>query len=265
MTGRWKVVCWIVSICCGACCAQAADGDQLDLPVACLIAGAVNDKAELSRARERLDAVCQSIATPSLAELPAQDRASVLLRRMHARMLTGRYDRGASDWRIALDRGDYNCLSAVVIFHELCRQADVPLTLWAEPGHVHCRLGNTRIEPTVRKWPGSSDSASAVARQLTAQQLVGRFYYNRGIELLESRDFAGGVAALQMACQLDPLDADARANLLAGLNNWAIALTELEQHAAARSLIARGLAIDPAFAPLVTNERYLHRRAITSP
>jgi tetratricopeptide (TPR) repeat protein len=221
------------------------------------MASGVADQAELSRARQRLDAACQPIAAALQAELPHEVRAGILLAQMHARVLTGQYDKSATDWRTALDRGNYNCLSALAIYHELCRQADVPLTLWAEPGHVHCRLGELRIEPTSRQWPAPADSGSAAARQITPEQLVGRFHYNRGIELLANRDFAGGVAALHSACRLDPLDTDARANLLAGLNNWALALSADEQHAAARSLIFRGLAIDPDYAPLVANEHYL--------
>ena len=247
----------MVSICCGLCCAQAANGDSLDLPTACLIASGVDRNAELIAARNRLDGVCKSIAPPSLSALPLSDRARVVFLRLHARVLTGRYDRRATDWRIALDQRDYNCLSALVLYHEMCRRADVPLELWAEPGHVHGRLGGLRIEPTSDKWPLQPSSVAASEQRITAQQLVGRCHYNRGIELLESRQFAGGVAALQMASQLDPLDADARENLLAGLNNWALELTQDEQHAAARSLIARGLAIDPAFPPLVANQRYL--------
>jgi hypothetical protein len=258
MKSRWELACWMVSICCGGCCAQAADGDSLDLPTACLIASGVDRNAELMAARNRLDGVCKSIAAPSLFALPLSDRARVLLQRLHARVLTGRYDRRATDWRIALDQGNYNCLSALILYHEVCRRADVPLELGAEPGHVHGRLGGLRIEPTSDKWPLQPSSVAASERQITAEQLVGRCHYNRGIELLENRQFAGGIAALQVASRLDPLDADARANLLAGLNNWAIALTENEHHAAARSLIARGLAIDPAFPPLLANERYLH-------
>jgi hypothetical protein len=255
---RWKLACWVVLICCGACCAQAADSDPFDLPTACLIASGVNHNTELTASHNRLDEMGKSIAAPSLSALPLPDRARVLFQRLHARVLTGRYDSRATDWRIALDRGDYNCLSALVLYYEVCRRADVPLELWAEPGHVHGRLGGLRIEPTSDKWPSLRSGVAATERQITAQQLVGRCHYNRGIELLENRQFAGGIAALQVASRLDPLDADARANLLAGLNNWAIALTENEHHAAARSLIARGLAIDPAFPPLLANERYLH-------
>jgi hypothetical protein len=77
--------------------------------------------------------------------------------------------------------------------------------------------------------------------------------------LLQRRQFEPGVAALRLACQLDPEDADAQANLLAGLNNWAVALAD-DQPAAAAALIARGLAIDPDYAPLVANRRYVAER-----
>jgi hypothetical protein len=255
MIRRLTVLC---VLCASANHGLAADRDEpLDLPAACLVAGGITDPVELARSRQRLDAACQSIADPALPRLPVEDRARVLLARLHARVLTGRYDRQATDWRVTLDRGDFNCLSAAVLYHELCRQTGVPLELWAEPGHVHCRLGSLRIEPTSRDWPARRDTGSPAARQLTPSQFVGRYWYNRGIDHVEIREFAAGVAALQTACRLDPEDADARANLLAGLNNWALALSTQNQNAAAQALIARGLAIDPENPPLVANERYL--------
>lgn len=52
------------------------------------------------------------------------------------------------------------------------------------------------------------EAAAALAPIETA-----RAQYNRGIALVRGRDYAGGKAAFEAALQLDPSDADARANL----------------------------------------------------
>jgi hypothetical protein len=243
--------------------ADARDGalGRFDLPTACLIASGVSDRAELSHQRMLLADAAARIQPLNLTPLPPEERARAILHRLHAEMLTGRYDKQATDLRRTLAGGDFNCLSALVLYLELCRQAGLPLEIWSQPGHVFCMpQGRTlRIEPASRQWPAplSARSSSAQPRRITPLELVGKFYYNRGVQLLEQRQFEQGVALISMAGRLDPHDADAQANLLAGLNNWALALCQQEQHAAAAALIARGLALDPQFPPLLANERYV--------
>ena len=249
--------------------ADARDGvfDQFDLPAASLIASGVTDERELDQWRTRIDQRLASSAPASSFASPAQS-AEFALRRLHAELLTGRYDKHASDLRQTLSRGDFNCLSALVLYVELCRCWGLEMEIWSRPGHVYCRLpGSSRtIEPvSPRGMESLGDFALAgPARRITPAQLVGKFSYNRGVELLEKGQFEAGIEAMRLACRLDPDDADARTNLLAGLNNWALALAEQEQPSAAAALISRGLAIDPTFAPLVANEQYV-RGLISGP
>ena len=246
--------------------ADCRDGelDEFDLPSACLIAGGVTDSRELDAFRIRVAAAIDRASWP-FPEVPsAEQRAAAAMNHLHDRVLKGNYDKQATDLRRTLTDGDFNCLSALVLYLELGQRAGVPLEIWSQSGHVYCVLAgrNLRIEPASGQWQATSQTPqrSAPARRITPVELVGKFYYNRGLELLEAQSFAAGIEALRIACQLDPHDADARTNLLAGLNNWALALVAQDQPAAAASLIARGLAIDPAFAPLVTNERFLRER-----
>ena len=191
----------------------------------------------------------------------------MLLAALHRQVLVGGYDKEASDLRRTLASGDFNCLSALVLYVELCRRAGIDLEIWSLPGHVFCRLAGppeVRIEPTHRA--GSSRAAQVASdarpRRITQAELLGRFYYNRGVEQLASQQFAGGVELLRIACQLDPADRDARSNLLAGLNNWALALCHADEPAAAARLIEIGLSLDPHFPPLKANAEYVRRRAI---
>jgi hypothetical protein len=243
--------------------------DQHDLLSACLVAGGVTGADELRVRRARVAAALDAANLRLSAAADVQDRAAALHGELHRTILTGRYDKHASDVVHTVASGDYNCLTATTLYAELCRRAGVPLEIWAQPGHVSCLVGTPplRVEAAVRQFPCASHvAAGSLARRITPIQLAGRFAYNRGIELLERREFEPGIAAIRLACQLDPHDADARANLLAGLNNWALALAEQDQPAAAAALIARGLAIDPHFAPLVANQRYVAERAqVSSP
>jgi tetratricopeptide (TPR) repeat protein len=244
--------------------ADAADGvlDRFDLPSACLIASGVGGQRELAELQSRLAVALGSIELAA-SDAPAGEQARAILRQLHERILTGKYDDQATDLRRALIGGDYNCLSALVLYVELCRRADVPLVIRSQPGHVYCELSREqRIEPASRTWLDAQTSAleAAASRAITPVQLVGKVYYNRGITQLERCEFAAGIESLEHACRLDRLDADARTNRLAGLNNWALALVEEGNTSAAAALIARGLTIDPHFAPLVANERLLRAR-----
>jgi hypothetical protein len=246
--------------------ADSRDGvlDEFDLPSACLIAGGVADLRELEALRQQIAARLDTISRSILQRGSVEHRTATVLSQLHAEMLTGTYDKQATDLRRTLADGDFNCLSALVLYLELGQRVGVPLEIWSQPGHVYCVLAgqDLRIEPASGQWQATSPfpQRGTLARRITSVELVGKFYYNRGVELLEAKSFEAGIEALRIACQLDPLDVDSRTNLLAGLNNWAVSLVAQDQQAAAAALIARGLAIDPAFAPLVANERFLRER-----
>jgi len=92
-------------------------------------------------------------------------------------------------------------------------------------------------------------------RQLTPVELVGKFYYNRGVQFLERQQFGAGVGLLEMSLRFDPSDRDARENLVAGLNNWAVKEYRLRRYDRAGDLIQRGLDVAPDFSPLIANQR----------
>jgi hypothetical protein len=250
--------------------ADSADGklDQFDLFSAALIAGGVSDEGELADCHKRLSDALAGCTPAALVEMATDQRAETLVRILHKQVLVGRYDREATDLRITLDRGDYNCLSALVLFAELCRQADIELEFCALSGHVYCRLAGDphgRIEPTRREPappPPTAATSPAEPRSITPIELLGRFYYNRGVACLAAHEYALGIELLRTACRLDPRDSDARANLLAGLNNWALALLAADETAAATRLIEIGLVIDPTFAPLQANAEYVRQQQL---
>jgi tetratricopeptide (TPR) repeat protein len=250
--------------------ADAADRrlDDFDFVSACLIAGGVTDARELAALHSQFQGLRQRIDFAAIRALPAGDRALELHARLHAQILVGSYRQEASDLRLAIRRGDYNCLSAAAIYWSLAAEAGIELEIWSRPGHVYlARLGSReRIEPGSAAWKASADEDSAKspappARRITPLQLIGKFYYNRGLVRLQEGRHAEGVELIRTSLRLDPQDREARGNLLAGLNNWAVALCRKDRFAEAQRLIAQGLAIDGGYAPLVANDKYVRSKA----
>jgi tetratricopeptide (TPR) repeat protein len=80
------------------------------------------------------------------------------------------------------------------------------------------------------------------------------------VALLADRQFARAVKLLEISRRLDAEDGDARENLLAGLNNWALALIDQERFEEAAELVREGQAIGPGYGPLLANDLHLHHR-----
>jgi hypothetical protein len=241
---------------------DAADGElnDHDFVAAALIAGGTADGSELARWRQAYEKKAVKLGLPLAGSV--KERLSAIQMALHEQFLTGRYVAIATDLRTTIARGDYNCLTALAIHWDLCRRAGLSLEICAQPGHVHLLLANgIAVEPGTRQSLGQLRSASGRdTRQLTVVELLGKFYYNRGVEQLCAGRFEAGVALLETSLRLDPADADASENLAAGLNNWAVEHCRRERYDLAAPLIAQGLSIEPTFAPLVTNERLVRGR-----
>jgi len=203
----------------------------------------------------------QSSALESLEGNSTNERLAAIQEALHERILVGTYVASASDLRTTIARGDYNCLTALAIHWDLCSQARLPVEIWSQPGHVSLRSADDLlIEPGDPRHFAPSRSDSRAFRRLTPVELLGKFYYNRGVEELRAGRFSAGLALLQISLQLDPADADARENLLAGLNNWAVEHCRQQRYDLAAPLIGQGLSMAPAFAPLVANDRLVREK-----
>jgi tetratricopeptide (TPR) repeat protein len=243
--------------------APALAGDFLG---AALVAG--GSSGDVATWRTAYQDCCRQIVTDELLELPFAERVTALQQALHERILTGKYDTAASDLRVALSRGDFNCLSAAALLLDLSRQAEVELEIWWRPGHVWLQTpGGERLEaanPSLdlrASEPPSLARRVGVGRRITPDELLGKFYYNRGVQLLASGEYATGLALMRTALEYDPQDTDARENLLAGINNWAAEHLRAGRSREAARLIRQGLAIDPAYGPLVSNRRLLDAQA----
>jgi tetratricopeptide (TPR) repeat protein len=242
--------------------ADAADGelDEHDFISAGLIAGGVTDGRELARWMS-IYGELRLAALASLKGSSLNERLAAMKSALHERILVGRYMASASDLRTTIARGDYNCLTALAIHWDLCNHVGLSLEICSQPGHVNLRLvEGIEIEPSAGRRLADSASRACESRRLTPIELLGKFYYNRGVDKLRDGRFAEGLALLETSLQLDPADRDARENLLAGLNNWAVEHCRQRRYDLAAPLIERGLSMEPAFAPLVANERLVRDR-----
>jgi tetratricopeptide (TPR) repeat protein len=194
-------------------------------------------------------------------------------------VLTGSYRVSCNALQETLACGDFNCLTATLLYQCLADQADLTLATMSTPTHVWVRLDatDTDIEPTCPNWFAadethrrdiraariSSDrrpSGALAAQPLTTLQLLAKIYYNRACASLERQQFEAAVAALDSSRKLDPHDPTARENLLAALNNWALAECDAGRCEPALRLIRDGRRLAENYAPLAANELHVYQR-----
>lgn len=215
-----------------------------------------------------------------LRALPAwrgddRQRATAVLAWLHRCVLVGRYRADCNDVVVALERGDYNCLTSTVLYVELARRCGLDAVGLEAPGHVLCRVrsprGNLDVETTCAEWLAAGQAAlpapqheAAALRELPAEGLAALVHYNRGIELLGQGRYAEALAANQQALALDPRSAAARCNLLATMNNWALELNRRGEQAQALRLLREGRRIAPDYATIRSNLAAIEQRLTTT-
>lgn len=292
---------------------DARDGrfDYHDLAAAALVAGGVDSPEELRRRTAAVASLVDELlaelgrggeatmpgagaarATSKPSKLAAQeaagvgpegarDRAAAVLEFLHRHVLVGGYDITASDPRMALDRGMYNCVTATVLFNCLAGAAGLEVCALEMPGHAMSRVlspdGPIDVETTCREWfrlsgdpkrrtarveatLGAAAPDRSLARPIGQVELVSMIYYNRGVDLLAERRFAEAAAANAKALRLNPASPTARGNLLATLNNWSIALGVSGRYDEAAELLRRGLEIDADYKTFLLNAAHVYHQ-----
>jgi tetratricopeptide (TPR) repeat protein len=258
LSGNARCLPWIAALAAlGGLIQTSAASDFL---MDCLAATCGRQECETAWFCSQYEELAARIAPESLAGLPADERLRQLHARLHGEILIGRYRQEASDLRLAISCGDYNCLAAAALYWDLARRAGLELDIWSQPGHVflgHSELAAGFINPGARDWPMATAEfpREASARRISPAQLVGKFYYNRGVLELAAGKFPAGITALRQSLVLDPADAEAQSNLAAGLNNWAAAQYRQGDFAGAEALLREGLSIAPGSGALLRNQR----------
>jgi tetratricopeptide (TPR) repeat protein len=119
---------------------------------------------------------------------------------------------------------------------------------------------------TVCEWDRATGTGPIAGERLLCDSaLIGRIYYNLGLEYANRDRYELSIAATHRSYELDPTHLAARNNLLATLNNWSLLLAQRGDIPAALDATRRGLQLDPHYAPLRENLRRLERMAADSP
>ena len=255
---------------------DAEDGrlDDFTLLEGSLIASGVSERSSLTRyltvyQHHEFEALAEAI------DLAPEQRSAQLFDYLHERMLTGEYIADRTELDLTLADGNYNCVTATVLYCELCRAARIDSQAVAAPGHVFGQITLAKqthpIETTCGGWFSLLDDdqrSEALAqrrgkqggeeRTLSDIELIAKIFYNRGVFLLERDRHAEAIALIRLSLRLDPFDIAAKANLLAAFNNWALAECENRNWEEAIRLIQTGLQIDPHYEALLANELHAH-------
>ena len=132
-----------------------ADGqlDDWTLWEASLIVGGAS-RSQVQQCSSRWNGIQDELRQRVVNEESDVTKAMQVFRLMHQMILTGDYHEHCNAFDRALLSGDYNCVTATVLFCCLARQCDVSVKPESLPGHVRCCLtgSGTRIETTDPRW-----------------------------------------------------------------------------------------------------------------
>ncbi len=261
---------------------DAADGrlDSFSLLDASLIASGVSDPQQLAEFADRFERHCARFRSQhpylvtQLDQTNCRALASAVMTYLHRDILTATYQIESTRVDEALRTGHYNCVASTILFRCLSAELGATPEIVATPSHVFCRypLGNDLVvETTCPQWfdvPVDSELISvhpahrsdAQLRSLTDVQVLGKLFYNRATDRLDSNDFAAACRLLRVSLALDAADRSARENLLATLNNWSLQLCDTGQFAAAAELLTEGGRLHPGYGPFQVNDLHVHQQ-----
>ncbi|HBO45572.1 MAG TPA: hypothetical protein DD670_16910 [Planctomycetaceae bacterium] len=268
--------------------ADASDGrfDEHTLLSAALVAAGVENPAEITYYQHRVDAMIDRLARSGKVAGSPRQRAQVVFEFMHREILHGGYRLDATDLISVVKSGRFNCVSASVLFCYMAERFELDARGVELTGHAMCRLHfddeTFEVESTCPAWFRMTDDparrAELVAkttgfrpdaasltgrwREVSGVGLVATIYYNRGVDLLLQKDYPRSVEANVKALWLDPSSETARGNLLATMNNWAIAEGSAGRYNVAAGLLRTGLAVDSGFRAFHANFIHVHRQWI---
>ena len=221
---------------------------------------------------ERIDALIADLKKRSQSlgsNLPEEEekRARAIFDWLHAEMLKGAYQASCSDLAKAIRFGDYNCVTATLLYYWLCERHDVPCHLLAAPSHVLAEIHSltpSRVETTCKKWfelsPENQVNRYASLRVLTEVQFLAKLYYNRGVNQLDERKFSDAIVSFRRSVELDRRDEAARENILAAYNNWALAECDGKNFGFAIKVLEEGIRLDPNYKPFRANDLHIHQK-----
>lgn len=122
-----------------------------DIVSAALVAEGLSDQ-------QKVDAYRNQVAS-LVRQVPSQDKdrlVQTIFETLHNRLLTGKYDIGCTNLAQAIDSGDFNCVSATVLFHAMAQQSGLDVCGLEMRGHALSRVRFDQqvidLETTCADW-----------------------------------------------------------------------------------------------------------------
>ena len=257
--------------------------DRFSLPEAALVAGGIDRSEQIECYQQQIKDIGQQLAQEISQVSSPSERAAEIFRFMHNRLLTGSYRKNCNCLATTLENGDFNCLTATILYCWLGARCQLPMEAVEEVGHIRGQVSFSiplAIETTVSDWQNAvsvaptsgsrwvahdrSQHAGRQSRSITTVQLIARVFYNRGIFFFENHDFSRAVHLTRLSLELDNGHQPSHRNLLAGLNNQALWLSERGRFRSATSLLFEIGRLDASYAPLLANDLHIHQRWVLS-
>jgi len=250
--------------------ADVADGtlDHFSLSAAALIAAGVRDLQEIRDFDLEMDLHYAEWARPQGTELGshhARKTAEDLLAFLHDRILTGTYRREGWDLREALATGEFNCLTASMLYYDLAQRTELEIVAIQLPAHVALLVLDDEEDYLIETTLGAGvrqHISQPRERRLSAVELIGLVYFNRGVEALESGELAAAVRWNRSAQLLDPTSSEVSGNLAASINRSAWVATQRGDFSEALELLELGIGWLPRQGSLQRNRVKVARRWI---
>lgn len=185
---------------------DAKDGkwDEFNLFSASIIAEGNVRPESLKNYQVRFEAIVADLVD-ELRKSPevfqGEDLTKTVFTYLHEKVLTGKYDIDCSNPREVLTSGNYNCVSATIMFNAIAEQVGLRVCGLEMPGHALSRVmvaeGYIDLETTCAKWFLLADAQArrsatlqVVARPV-AKTSLRRTVDENGIASVDSRNEAG--------------------------------------------------------------------------
>jgi tetratricopeptide (TPR) repeat protein len=279
---------------------DAADGQWDDHSAfrAALVSQGETDPIRLRRYEDRLERHLDRLREHGSETLIPEERARGIFEFMHRKILTGEYDIQCTDLREVLDSGNYNCVSATVLFNCIANRMGLEVCGLETPGHALSRIKFRQTSPSmpvIKTWMDLETTCSewfqvrhdklkreqalehvvggvhrtvgnmpsteddSAFREISEVQLIATIYYNQGVDALAQEQYACSARMNCKALHLDSRSETAWGNLLATLNNWAIHLASKEQRFdEASEMLAEGLRLDASYETFRANQLHIY-------
>ncbi len=159
---------------------DAADGqwDHFDLLQASLIVEGIQSSAKIAKYEKQLDRLAGTIREKAKKAPKSKENkeglTELIFENLHSELLTGTYNIESTNPAISFETGNYNCVSATVLFNSLAQKSGLDVCGLEMSGHVlsRAKYGSqmTDLETTCPNW---FSLKSAKEKQIATQSKIG--------------------------------------------------------------------------------------------